>query len=255
MMDNRITLAFDGHIATLTLNRPEKLNALDMGMVDGILDACRAIERSGARACILTGAGGKAFCAGGDIEAWAALSARDFARAWIKDGHRAFDALAQLSVPVIAVINGVALGGGLELAACADFRIAEAHARFSMPEAGIAMIPGWSGTQRLVRRFGAQNVRRMALAGEAYDAQEAVRLGLADRVAATGEGIIAARAMADVIGARGPLAVEMIKRLVNAAEGEGPEAAGEMIASAYVAGSDDLREGVAAFREKRKPRF
>ena len=254
-MSARINLAFEGQLAVLTLNRPEKLNALDMEMVDGVLAACREIERSSARAVILTGAGEKAFCAGGDIAAWAALSPRDFARAWIKDGHRAFDALAQLSMPVIAVINGVALGGGLELAACADFRIAEAHAKFSMPEAGIAMIPGWSGTQRLVRRFGAQNVRRMALAGAAYGADEAVRLGIADRIAPKGEGMVVAREMAQALVARGPLAVEMIKRLVNAAEGEGPEAAGEMIASAYVAASSDLKEGVAAFKEKRKPNF
>ena len=117
------------------------------------------------RAAIITGQGEKSFCAGGDIEAWSKWSPENFGQAWVRHGHRAFDALARLRVPLIAALNGHTLGGGLELAATADFRIAESHVKLGSPETGLGIIPGWSGTQRTVRRFGSQTVRRMALLG------------------------------------------------------------------------------------------
>jgi enoyl-CoA hydratase/carnithine racemase len=150
----RIYLNIERGIARLELRRPEKLNALDAEMVDEIALRCREIERSDARVVILSGEG-KAFCAGGDIAAWSGETPEAFGRHWVRDGHMAFDALARLSVPVIAVLDGHALGGGLELAACADLRIAEAQVKIGQPETGLGIIPGWSGTQRAVRRFGA----------------------------------------------------------------------------------------------------
>lgn len=255
MTDPRLVLAFDGPVATLTITRTEKLNALDCAMVDGIQPLCRQIERSGARVLIMTGAGDRSFCAGGDIAAWGGWSAEDFARHWVRDGHTAFDALARLSVPVIAVLNGHCLGGGLELAACADIRIAEDHVRIGQPESGIGIIPGWSGTQRAVRRFGAQVVRRMALMGEVFGADQALRLGLVDQVVARGTGMAAAWAVADRVIARSPRATEITKMLVNAAEGEERDRVLEALAGAVAVGTTDLAEGLSAFAAKRKPDF
>ena len=255
MNDPRIDLVITDRIARLTLRRPEKLNAIDADMVDALLQACRAIERSDARVAILTGEGQKSFCAGGDIEAWSSLDAETFSRRWLRDGHDAFDALARLTVPLIAVLNGHALGGGLELAACADLRIAEAHVKIGQPEPGLGIIPGWSGTQRAARRFGAGLVRRMALFGEVFSAGEALALGLVDRVVATGEGAAAAQIAAARVFQRSPRATELTKMLVNAAEGEESERVVEALAGAVAASSAVLAEGLAAYRQKRPARF
>jgi enoyl-CoA hydratase len=254
--DPRILLAVSEPVATLTISRPEKLNALDMQMVAALERAAALIETSSeVRVVILTGAGEKSFCAGGDIEAWAEKPPLDFGRAWIRHGHRAFDALARLRQPVVAMLNGHVLGGGLELAAVADLRIAEAHVRIGAPETGLGMIPGWSGTQRVARRFGAQVTRRMALLGEIFSADEALALGLIDAVVAKGEGMTKAQAYAARLLERGPVALELVKALINAAEGEEVERPLEAFAGALAASTFDLKEGVAAFRAKRKPKF
>ncbi len=255
MSDPRVELSIDGQIARITLRRPEKLNAIDEDMIDALLQACRIIERSEARVAIVTGEGGKSFCAGGDIEAWSSLDAETFSRRWLRDGHGAFDALARITVPLIAVLNGHALGGGLELAACADLRIAEEHVKIGQPEPGLGIIPGWSGTQRASRRFGSQLVRRMALFGEVYTAQEALALGLVDQVVATGEGAAAAEAAAARVLKRSPRATELTKMLINAAEGEESERVLEVLAGAVAAESKDLTEGLSAYKQKRPARF
>ena len=254
MTDPRLDLTFDCKVARLTIRRTEKLNALDAAMVDALLPLCRQIERSDARVVILTGEG-KSFCAGGDIAAWSALSPQDFGMQWLRDGHQSFDALARLRQPLIAVLNGHCLGGGLELAACADLRIAEAHVKIGLPETGLGIIPGWSGTQRVGRRFGVQLVRRMAMFGEIFTADQALALGIVDQVAATGEGLAAAQVAIDRVLARSPVATDVTKMLINSAEGEEQGRVGEVLAGAFAAGSMDLAEGLAAFREKRKPRF
>ncbi|MDZ4310093.1 MAG: enoyl-CoA hydratase/isomerase family protein [Cypionkella sp.] len=254
MTDMRLSLSFDGPVAHLAICRSEKLNALDAEMIDTLLSLCRHIDRSDARAVILTGEG-KAFCAGGDIAAWSALSPEDFGRRWLRDGHQAFDALARLRQPLIAVLNGHCLGGGLELAACADLRIAEAHVKLGLPETGLGVIPGWSGTQRASRRFGAQLIRRMALMAEVFSADQALALGLVDQVVPSGQGMDAATVVAHRVLARSPRATEITKQLINAAEGEDRERTLEMLAGALVAGSDDLAEGLSAYREKRQPHF
>lgn len=255
--DSRIRLAIDGQVAVITLARPEKFNALDYGMVLALERAAHLIEREKeVRAAIITGEGEKSFCAGGDIEAWSALPPQGFALDWVRHGHRAFDALARLRQPLIAALNGHTLGGGLEVAATADFRVAEAHVKLGSPETGLGIIPGWSGTQRAVRRFGSQVVRRMALLGEVFSAEEGLRLGLVDSVVPRGGSLAAAREMAVKIAARGPLATQATKMLVNAAEGEEDlSRTAEALAGGVAAASDELREGVAAFREKRSPRF
>lgn len=250
-----IDLEIAGGVARLTIRRAEKLNALDAAMVSDLVGICQRIEASAARVAILTGEGAAAFSAGGDIAAWGGRTPEAFGRHWVRDGHAAFDALARLRQPLIAVLNGHTLGGGLELAACADIRIAEAHVKLGQPETGLGIIPGWSGTQRAVRRFGPQVVRRMALFGEVFAADEALRLGLVDQVVAAGEGLIAAEAVAARVLARGGRATELAKMLINAAEGEERERVLEALAGALAAGSPELQEGLAAFRDKRKPRF
>lgn len=254
--DSRIELTLDGAIATIRINRPDKLNALDFDMVLALERAAiLADNETSLRAVIITGAGDKSFCAGGDIEAWSSWNAEDFAMKWVRQGHRAFDALARLRHPLIAAINGHCLGGGLELAVTADLRVAEAHAKFGQPETGLGIIPGWSGTQRAVRRFGAQTVRRMALAGEIFTADQALTLGLVDKVVPQREGIAAATALAEQIAARSSQATRLTKLLVNIAEGEEREATAEALAGYITAASSDLASGLEAFRNKRKPKF
>ena len=252
--DPRIDLVL-GDIARLTIRRADKLNALDAAMIAALRDACLTIEHSTARVLILTGDGGRAFSAGGDIAAWSDLSPDAFSRHWVRDGHMMFDALTRLRQPVIAVLNGHALGGGLELAACADLRIAESHITLGQPETGLGVIPGWSGTQRAVQRFGGQVVRRMAMFGEVFSADQALALGLVDQVVPTGQGLAAADIVAQRVLTKGARATELTKMLINAAMGEDRERVLESLASGIAAASDELAKGLAAFRAKRKPDF
>jgi enoyl-CoA hydratase len=255
MTDDRIRLVLDGPIARLTLRRPDKLNALDRAMIVALAHAAEAIEEArDVRVAILSGEG-KAFCAGGDIAAWSDLPPLQMWRDWTRLGHRAFEALARLRVPLVAALTGHAFGGGLELAAAADIRIAEAGIKLGLPETGLAMAPGWSGTQRLVRRFGAQAVRRMALGGRMFESEEALALGLVDEVVEPGEGMTRAEAVARGIAARGPVAVQIVKSMINSAEGEDKDAPIEALAGAFTATTRDLGEGVAAFNDKRSARF
>ncbi len=250
-----LSLEAGGGIGVLRLTREDKRNALDAAMMEALADLCRQVERrEDIGVLILTGSGGS-FCAGGDIAAWSAEGPAAFGRHWVRDGHAVFDRLVRLRQPVIAALNGPVMGGGLELAACADYRIAEDHVRFGQPETGLGIIAGWSGTQRAVRRFGAQVVRRMALFGEVLSAEEALHAGLADRVVPQGESLVAARDVAQTLLKRGPLATELTKMLINAAEGEERERVLDSLAGRIAAAGEELQEGVAAFREKRPPDF
>jgi len=253
---HNLTVEIENGVATITIRRPSRLNALDEGLIDELATVCRSIERDEwVRVAILTGEGGKAFSAGGDIGAWSDLAPANFSRHWLRNGHQAFDALARLRQPLIAVLNGHALGGGLELAACADIRIAEEHIRIGLPESGLGVIPGWSGTQRTVRRFGSQIVRRLVLFGDMLEPAEALEHGLVDYVTPTGQGMAKAVALAERVLARAPIATELCKMLINAAEGEERERPIEAMAGLAAAQTADIREGVAAFHEKRKPNF
>jgi len=255
MPDPRVALTWEGPVALITIFRPEKLNALDLDMLESLDDACGEIEGNhAARAAVITGEG-KAFSTGGDIRAWAALLPHEFGFDWVRVGHRVFSRLAELRVPLIAALGGHALGGGLELAACADIRIAEPATRLGMPETGLGMVPGWSGTQRLVRRFGAQIVRRMVLGGEVFTADQGLPLGLVDEVVETGHALEAAMAYAGNVASRGPAATQIAKLMLAAASGDAPEMAIETIASILAAKTADLREGVDAFGGKRPAQF
>ena len=250
-----VTFEQDGAVGPIRLRKPEKFNALDIPMLSALaaaLDEAEAAED--VRVVLLTGEG-KGFSAGGDVDAWSAMSAADFQVKWVRFGHRVFDRLARLRQPVIAVLSGHALGGGLELAAAADFRVAERHIKLGFPENSIGVVPGWSGTQRAVRRFGAQAVRRMAIGGEVLLADQALALGVVDRVVDSGGALAEATAWARMIAGRGPLATEATKILIAIAEGEESSAAAETLASGFIALTDDLHTGVEGFRSKQKASF
>ncbi|MFC2250947.1 enoyl-CoA hydratase/isomerase family protein [Labrys portucalensis] len=256
MSEDGVRLKIEGPVANIVIEREGKLNAFDAAMVAELQRLCALIEHDATvRVAVMTGAGAKAFSAGGDIEAWSRETPEDFGRFWVREGHAAFDGLARLRQPLIVVLNGHALGGGLELAACADYRIAEAHAKIGQPETGLGIIPGWSGTQRATRRFGAQAVRRMAIFGEILTAKEARELGIVDEVVESGQGLARAMEVAEKVCARAPLATEMTKMLVNAAEAEETERVFDCLAGMAAAQSKELQAGLAAFRERRPPKF
>ncbi len=250
-----VELAFEGEIARLTLKRAEKLNALDMPMIHALSQAALDIEaHPKVRVAILSGEG-KAFCAGGDIAAWGGLPPLEMWRSWTRAGHRAFEALARLRTPLIVALTGHAFGGGLELAATGDFRIAERGVKLGLPETGLGMAPGWSGSQRLVRRFGAAMVRRMALAGQMFEGEAALAAGLVDEIVEPGQALARAQALAKDIARRGPVAVQIVKAMINFAESEDSDAPIEGLAGGLTAMTEDLAEGVASFRARRAPTF
>lgn len=251
-----VRVEFDGAIATVTLARADKLNSLTPEMIEALADAASRIDADAQIRCaILTAAGEKAFCVGADINAWAALEPLDMWRHWVRRGHQVFDQWARLRVPVIAAVNGHALGGGLELAAVADIRIAAAHATFGLPEATIATCPGWSGTQRLAALVGASRVKYLALTGTRIDADEAWRLGIVHERLAAPEVLARARELAAQICTLAPISVQLTKQIIDAGSGAGTALALEAMAGALAATTADGREGVASFREKRKPAY
>jgi enoyl-CoA hydratase/carnithine racemase len=245
-----------GSLAFVTLHRPEKLNALTVAMLARLDAIAAGLETAtDVRAVVLTGAGSKAFCVGADIDEWSALAPLDMWRRWVPRGHRVFDRWATLRMPVIAAINGHALGGGLELAATADLRIAGPEAMFALPEASIATCPGWSGTQRLVSLLGPSRVKWLALTGRRVDAKRAHEMGLIDEIAQTGAVFEAAVELAEQLARLAPVSVQLTKQLINATNGEGAAATLEAMAGALAATTADAREGVMSFREKRTAHF
>lgn len=255
MAERLVTFERDGAIGVVTLRRPEKFNALDIPMLRALEAALEEAESAEDVRVVLISGQGKGFCAGGDVEAWGSMSAADFQVQWVRYGHRVFDRLARLRQPTIAVLSGHALGGGLELAVACDFRVAETQVKLGFPETSIGVVPGWSGTQRAVRRFGAQTVRRMAVGGEIFLAPEALALGVVDRVVETGKASDEARIWAEKIAGRGPLATEAAKLMIAVAEGEESAAATEALASGFIALTGDLKAGVGSFKTKQKPVF
>jgi enoyl-CoA hydratase/carnithine racemase len=256
MADEKVLLDIDEPVATITLNRPAKLNAIDPEML-ALLDACCAeIERGeSVRAVLLCGAGERAFSVGADVHAWSALPPLDMWRTWIREGHRVFERVARLRQPVIAVVGGFAFGGGLELALAADLRIAAHEAEFALPETGIGTVPGWGGTQRLPALVGAARAKQLIFTGARIDAATAERWGLVNEVTARESLIPRAQELARGIAARAPLSVQFAKQAIDGGAGLATGATLEALAGALAATTEDGREGVASFRERRPPRF
>jgi enoyl-CoA hydratase len=245
-----------GAVALLVLDRPKALNALDTAMLRAVAARCEEIagDRS-VRAVVLTGEG-RAFAAGADIaemRGHGPLEAERFSRL----GHDSLAALEALAVPVIAAVNGYALGGGCELALACDWIYASERARFGQPEVGLGLIPGFGGTTRLVRRVGPAWAKELVLSGEAIDAATAQRIGLANRLFAPEELVPAAVAAAEKAAAKGPLAVGLAKRVIQ--EGQDADVrtahALEQLAFGVASASRDRAEGMDAFLGKRDPRF
>ena len=256
MSDRLVKLEFDGALAIVTIDRAEKLNALTSEMLESLAEIATQLEAdSGIRCVILTAAGNKAFCVGADINVWSALAPLDMWRHWVRRGHQIFDQWARLRMPVIAAINGHALGGGLELAAIADIRIAAAAASFGMPEATIATCPGWSGTQRLVGLIGASRVKYLALTGMRIDADEAWRIGFVHERVEGNDVLTRARELAANICALAPVSVQLTKQIIDAGEGIGVANALEAMAGALAASTADASEGLASFRDRRRPTY
>lgn len=247
-------LAVEGAVAELRLDNPAKLNALTVPMLEALDAHCATLERSPeVRVVIVTGTGEKAFCTGADIGAWGPMAPFDFARHWVREGHRIFDRLARLGKPTVAALNGHAFGGGLELASCCDVRVIAPRAMLALPEAGVGIVPGWSGTQRTARLLPEPALREMALFGRRIGAERAVALGFCAEVAE--DVVAAARAIAEKAAALSPRAVEVAKYMIHAGVGEDRAALIEALGSGMIAASADRAEGVGAFADKRKPVF
>ena len=256
MDDSLVGVERDGDVALVTLSRPAKLNALTPAMLDDLERAARAIEHDErARAVVLTGAGDRAFCVGADILEWSSLQPLDMWRRWVRRGHQVFDQWARLRQPVIAALNGHALGGGLELAMTADIRVASEASEFALPEASIGTCPGWSGSQRLVRLGGASRAKYLALTGFRMSAAEARAGGLLHEVVPAASVLPRALEIARRVASLAPVSVQLTKQLVNAAAGEESAASLEAMAGALSAFTEDGAEGVRSFREKRAPAF
>jgi enoyl-CoA hydratase len=249
-----IRLERDGAVAHVVLDRVDKLNALTLAMLGQLDTHCAALEADrGVRAVVLRSASTRAFCAGADVHEWSALGAEGMWRRWIGEGHRVFARFAALPMPSVAAVGGMAFGGGLELALCCDLRVASREARFALPEVKIGIVPGWGGPARLAALIGPSRTKQMALTGTPVDADAALAWGLVNEV--VDDALPRANVLAGEIAAGARVAVQVTKQLVDAAAAGVPPATLDALAAGFVAGTDDLAEGVAAFREKRAPRF
>lgn len=257
-MGSTITLTIDGAVARILLNRPDQLNAISPELLDDLDAACAAIEaRAAVKAVTLTGAG-RAFCAGADLRAVRALSP-DAARwnAFMRRWHQVFDRVEALPVPVVAGVHGFALAGGLELLLVADLVVADAEARIGDQHANFGLVAGGGGSQRLPRLIGERRAKELMFLGGWLSAEQALAWGLVNRVAPAGTvaGVVAE--VAGAIGAGSGSAARTVKAMVG--RGRDMDLASALaMERALVAEhmrSADAAEGLAAFREKRKPRF
>ena len=254
-MADVIKVEMSERLATITLNRPEALNALNAKMLSELTMAFEHLSMAAdVGAIILTGAGDKAFAAGADIKDMAGLNGMEMQR-FSEKGRRLGDVMAACSKPILAAINGYALGGGCELALACDIRIASDRAKLGQPEVNIGIIPGFGGSQRLPRLVGAGWAAELVFTGDSIDAATAERIGLVNRVVPHDRLMHEARALASKILAKGPAAIALAKACLRAAQ-EMPLAAGlafETSAFGLVGTTQDKEEGIRAFLEKRAP--
>lgn len=247
------------HIFTITINRPDKLNAINQTVMSELETAVDEVySNKEIRSAIITGAGSKAFVAGADISEFLSLTPGQ-GRAMSAKGHGIFSRIEHAPKPIVAAVNGFALGGGCELAMACHFRLCSTNAKFGQPEVNLGLIPGYGGTQRLPLLIGKAKALELLLTGAMIDAQEALQLGLVNYVVAPEELLSKTKAILGLIGEKGPIAIAKIIECVNHVFAEGTEnhqglvheqkAFGECFSTA------DMKEGATAFLEKRKPVF
>ncbi len=244
-------------IATITLNRPDALNAFSKEVVDEVLQALEDIRNDeNLRVAILTGAGEKAFSAGADIKTMKGMNALK-ARELSLMGEKLCNALEKLEKPVIAAINGYALGGGLETAMACDMRIASENARMGQTEINIGLIPGWGGTQRLTRLIGKTKAKELVFTGKIIDAKTAEQLGIVNMVVPAEKFKETVRQFALELASKAPVALKVAKALIDKGADISLDSALALEREGFgvVASTEDLQEGVSAFMEKRKPAF
>ncbi len=247
----------EGPLATITIDRPKVMNALSNALVDEMAQAFAEVEKDKEiRALIITGEGEKAFMAGADIKE---LQERDFVlgREQTRRRQEVFNMLMEMPIPVIAAINGFALGAGLELALACTLRVAAKTAKMGSPEVNLGIIPGDGATQRLPRVVGFGRAMELVLTGGMIDAEEAYRIGLVNKVAEPEELMETAKKLASIIASKAPLAIQYGKEAVNRSLEVGlyEGLAHESYLHALACASEDKKEGVAAFLEKRKPEY
>lgn len=256
-MADLVQVKIDDRLALVTLNSPP-VNALSSSMLkalDGTLDDLANNED--VRAVVITGAGNNAFCAGADVNEMAGMKP-DQAAGQVALGHAVFQKIYDFPKPVLAAINNLCLGGGLELALSCDMRFASDRARFGAPEVTLGLVPAWGGTQRLPRLVGIAKAKELIFTGQMINAQEAMRIGLLNRVLPDGDEVRAAMDIAKRISIKSsPLAVKEAKHAINKGLDETLEdgLGLEVDAVSRIADSHDLEEGLTAFKEKRQPEF
>jgi len=252
-----IKIEREENIVWIVLNRPHRLNAFNDILVEELSEVLDTVENDPSVRCvIITGEGDRAFSAGADITAFPKVTpvkAQEFSRR----GQKVFSKIEEMSKPVIAAINGYALGGGLELALACDFRIASEHAELGTPEINLGIIPGWGGTQRLVRTVGLRNARRIVMFGERIKADEALKMGLVDKVVPFEKLREEAKALAKRLAEGPPIALKYAKHALNFGS-QVPLDVGlrlEATLMALLFSTQDVKRGIEAFMSKRKPEF
>ncbi|MBL8604308.1 MAG: enoyl-CoA hydratase/isomerase family protein [Myxococcales bacterium] len=245
------TLLIDdaGPVARVTINRADKLNALNATVIDELTAAFTALTAKGtARVVVLAGAGDKAFVAGADIAAMAAMSPAE-AEHFARRGHRLGELMAAAPYPIVAEVQGFALGGGTEIALCCDLIVASERAKFGQPEVGLGVIPGFGGTVRLARRVGVGKARELIFAGHVIDAAEALAMGLVDRVVPHAELGERVKALAEQIAKNAPVAVAHAKRVLHGVENVPLGTAKELEIQAFALcfATEDQKTAMASF--------
>lgn len=254
-MSDVVLLAHEGPISVMTINRPDKMNALNRAVLEGIRDRLDEVAAQGSKALIITGAG-KAFVAGADIAAMQDMTPEQ-AQEFSELGHEVGNKMESQPFPIIAAINGFALGGGCELALACDFAFASEKAKLGQPEVKLGVIPGFGGTQRLLRRVGVAMARELVYTGKMIRADEALRIGLVNAVVAPDALMEHAMACANEIAKMGPLAIKACKELFIAGADRDLREANQLEAEAFgrCFETADQKEGMTAFLGKREANF
>ncbi len=255
MNDSILLTEEQDSIVTLTLNRPEVMNSLNFALLHAIRDQIESLRfRTDVRVVIITGTGEKAFCSGADLKERASLSPIQV-KEYIFTIRNLFTSIEQLNKPVIAAVNGIALGGGTELALAGDIRIASKNASMGLTETCLAIIPGAGGTQRLPRLVGKGKAKELMFTGRRVDAEEALRINLVNQICEAKDLLDECRKMAAMICETGPVAIEQVKYAINYGLETDLHTGLAIESNAYwvTIPTKDRLEGLAAFREKRKP--